>query len=369
MLTDKFSRWFMRSVPNFGLDFSSEMPVALGTDIGLAREENQDRLAMLRVSANSSASSSFVAVALADGMGGMLDGSECAARTLGAFFNALIRNRQRPPEERLVLASDAANEAVHQYSNGNGGATLSVFLFDADNRAFTVNVGDSRIYATKEKGLEEGVIRLTVDDSLEEAVGGHGTELLQFIGMGEGLVPHVSVVPKGVDKIVITSDGVHFVSHSLLSDILVHTDNQRKTVEELLTVAKWRGGPDNASVAAVLMEELLKSLTLSHESGIELRDPFGTLHVMWVKPEHQDTKEPVVVPADPSESSEHPLDKPARKPTQRRRAASKKPRKSKKDTAKNKPTQSNLDEDPQMSIDVGPIVNPSTKEGTDSDNS
>ena len=143
----------MRVAPNFGVNSINEMPIALGSDIGLERKENQDRLAMLRVNANSS-TSTHVVVALADGMGGMHDGSGCAARTLGAFFNALIRYRQKAPEDRLLLAANAANEVVYQYSNGNGGSTLSAVLFGVDNRAFTVNVGDSRIYATKESSLE-----------------------------------------------------------------------------------------------------------------------------------------------------------------------------------------------------------------------
>jgi len=361
MLTEKFSLWLTRTVPNFGINSICELPIALGSDIGLAREENQDKVAVMRINAHSSTSSHFV-VALADGMGGMRDGSECAARTLGAFFNALIRYRQKPPEDRLLLAANAANEVVYQYSHANGGATLSAVLFAADNRVFTLNVGDSRIFATMENSREEGIRRLTVDDSLEEAVGGHGRDLLQFIGMGEGLIPHISTAPEGIEKIVITSDGVHFVSQALLSDILINASSQNETVEQLLTVAKWRGGPDNASVAAVLTQGLLKPSTLSQGSGIEIWDPFGTLQIMWNRQEFPDAKEPVVMLGDNSEPLESPLDIPDSHPIQSRRATNKKPRNTKKGKAKKKSKQPSLDQGPQIEIVIGPVIDSPTKE-------
>jgi serine/threonine protein phosphatase PrpC len=369
MLTDKISRWLMRTVPNFGCYLNSEMPIALGSDIGLTRKENQDRLGILRVNSNSSNGRSFVAVALADGMGGMCDGSECAARTLGAFFNALILYRKKSPDDRLSFAAKAANDAVHQYSNANGGATLSAVLFDTGNKVFTVNVGDSRIYAVNRNNPESEVARLTVDDSLEEAVGGHGRELLQFIGMGEGLIPHVSAVPESIDKIAITSDGVHFLSHALLSDILIHTASQVETAEQLLTVAKWRGGPDNASIAVVSKDGLLKHLNLNHESGVEVWDPFGTLQVMWLKQESPEPVENVVLSNDGNESPKSQLEKPAPDSTSPKKTIYKKPSNEKKDKMGKKSRQKKLDQDPQIEIVIETTTNSSAKDGMDSDNS
>ncbi len=355
MLTEKLSQWLMRSVPDFGISSICDVPITLGSDIGLTREENQDRVAMLRVNATSS-NPHFVVVALADGMGGMSDGSECAARTLGTFFNALIHYRQEDPETRLLLAANEANEVVYQYSNANGGATLSAVLFEADHRAFTVNIGDSRIYATNNNKLEEGILRLTVDDSLEEAVGGHGKELLQFIGMGEGLIPHISAVPEDVDKIVITSDGVHFISHPLLSDILIHTHSENEAAEQLLTVAKWRGGADNASVASILTKGVLKSITHSYGSSIEVWDPFGSMQVTWVKQESIVTKEPVVVPKEKTPKPEDELDKPDSLQKKARKVTKKKPRNYKKRKVKKKEKQLDLEQPPQIEIDIEPII-------------
>ena len=280
MLNDRLIRWFSRTTEESGGNFTTDMPVFLASDIGLVREENQDRVALMRVN---SSTKPFVVIALVDGMGGMRNGSECAVRTMSAFLNAIIRNRQLAPRDRLEVAANTANDTVYEYSKGRGGATLSAILVSTEHTAVTLNVGDSRIYATVDENSKSRVARLTVDDSLEEVVGGQGKELLQFIGMGEGLKSHIKDVPNNVKRLLITSDGIHFVRHETLSDVLLSTIPLQELAENLITLAKWGGAPDNASLAVTLLPELIQSLSVSEETGIEIWDPFSTLHVMWIK--------------------------------------------------------------------------------------
>jgi serine/threonine protein phosphatase PrpC len=237
----------------------------------------------MRVNTMSAKSQTFVAVAVADGMGGMQDGAECATRTIAAFFNTLIRYRHQPPEERLKIATETANSMVSEFSGGKGGATLSALIVTADQGVWTVNVGDSRIYAAGPGGSNGLVSRLTVDDSLAEAVGGHGRDLLQFIGMGLGIKPHVKQVPADLDRILITSDGVHFISQDSLSDIFLSTNENSNVASRLLSFVKWRGAHDNASLALVNISELISLLPTVEETGIEIWDAFSGLHVMWLK--------------------------------------------------------------------------------------
>jgi serine/threonine protein phosphatase PrpC len=283
MLNDRLVRWLSRRVSNFGLNSLEGMPIALGTDIGLVRTENQDRVAVMRVNTMSALSQTFVVVAVADGMGGMKDGAECATRTIAAFFNTLIRYRHQPPEERLKVAAETANSMVSEFSGGKGGATLSALVVTADQGVWTVNVGDSRIYAAGPGGLNGLVTRLTVDDSLAEAVGGHGRDLLQFIGMGLGIKPHIRQAPADLDRILITSDGVHFISPDTLSDIFLSTSENATVVSRLLSFVNWQGAHDNATLAVVNLSELLSLLPTVEETGIEVWDAFSGLHVMWLK--------------------------------------------------------------------------------------
>lgn len=280
MLNDRLVRWFSRTTKESGGNLATGMPVFLASDIGLVREENQDRVALMRVN---SFTRPFVVLALVDGMGGMRNGSECAVLTMSAFLNAIIRYRQLVPRDRLEAAANAANDTVYEYSKGRGGATLSALLVSTDQTAVTLNVGDSRVYATVDDNSKSRVARLTVDDSLEEAVGGQGKELLQFIGMGEGLKAHIKDVPNDAKRLLITSDGIHFVRQESLSDVLLSTISLQELAANLITLSKWGGAPDNASLAVTLLPELIQSLSASEETGIEIWDPFSTLHIMWLK--------------------------------------------------------------------------------------
>jgi serine/threonine protein phosphatase PrpC len=285
MLNEKLLKWQSHLGADRSVNSSTGMPIVLGTDRGLIRGENQDRVAVMRVNSMAGSNSPFVVIALVDGMGGMVDGNECAIKTVASFLNANIRFRHEKPEERLRFAAEVANEFVFKFSRGKGGATLSALLVTADGRAVTLNVGDSRIYASLGTGDTAVVKRLTVDDSLEEIVGGSGKELLQFIGMGDGLRPHIDEVPPHVQRLLLTSDGIHFVKNETLCEILLNAKAEQDVIEELLDLAKRRGSPDNATLSVVCLSKLRKSLLEIDETGIQFWDPFGALQVLWLKQE------------------------------------------------------------------------------------
>ncbi|CAG9170365.1 PP2C family protein-serine/threonine phosphatase [Cupriavidus pinatubonensis] len=279
MLRDQLLRWLSRTVPDKGNNVSASIPIVLATDVGLERTENQDRVAAMRVDSRSGKRNGFSVVALADGMGGMVDGTSCAVQALANFFNHLATEVSSTAEGLLEDAANAANIGVYQQFRGKGGATLSAVLFTDDRKVLLVNVGDSRIYAMSD--ADPAVVsRLTVDDSLEEFVGGHGRELLQFIGMGEGLKPHVKNVDKDVKRVLITSDGVHFVSHETLVDVFSKAPDAYRAAERLAALARWCGAPDNASLAIVNIPEVAQCFEGRQDSGVELWDAFGSIKII-----------------------------------------------------------------------------------------
>jgi len=286
MLTDTLIRWFSRPTPARGAGNFWDMPVALHTYIGMVRDENQDRVAAMRVNATSSTGKPFLVIAIADGMGGLRDGGQCATLALSAFFNTVIQLRHSAPKDRMLMAANAANLSVHEFSGGRGGSTLSAILVSIDDDPIGINIGDSRIYATVPENQETTVIRLTVDDSLKEAVGGDGTELLQFVGMGEGLIPHICQIPNDATRILITSDGIHFVRHESLCDVLLHTRDRSELADRLITLATWSGAPDNASLAISNLPELIQALATDRVTAVEIWDAFSALHILWRNPEN-----------------------------------------------------------------------------------
>ncbi len=276
---DTVANWLSRAVPDRAQNQCFDLPAILATDIGLQREENQDRVAALRLSARQS-SQPIIAVVVADGMGGMRDGAKCATLAVSSFFHALVRHRHQGLEQRAAAAAAHANDAVYAFAGGRGGATLSALLFDTGAPPVIINLGDSRIYACG-KGVK--VERLTVDDSLEEAVGGHGRDLLQFVGMGAGIKPHIRTVPSHVSELALTTDGIHYIEADTLASVLYHASDPKAAVDRLSALARWCGGHDNASLALVDLKALSSPATRNQEGGIQVWDPFGTMAISWLR--------------------------------------------------------------------------------------
>lgn len=271
--------WLSRAVPERAVTQCFDLPAALATDIGLQRSENQDRVAAIRINAKNTSSRALVAIAVADGMGGMRDGAKCATLALSSFFYALNLHRGHEIERRAKEAIAHANNAVFGFAGGRGGATLSAVLLDHELRPFIVHLGDSRVYSF---GGGAKVERLTTDDSLAEAVGGHGRDLLQFVGMGEGIQPHVAPISASIQQVAITTDGIHFIESATLESVLSHATGLKSASERLAAIARWCGGPDNASFALVNLQLLMQEIHIDSENGTQLWDPFGSMTTMWI---------------------------------------------------------------------------------------
>ena len=278
-LQNRLYNWLMRKTANSALRRTGELPLAIGSDIGLVRTENQDRVAVLRMELEQG--HSFTVAALSDGMGGMAEGSACASLSIASFFAACIQNKIFPIEERLIFAAQAANRAVHAIHHGRGGATLSAVLYDSNSGMVGVNVGDSRIYAYQDNKLEQVTVDDTMSGLLFKVKDGtqHGNELLQYIGMGDGLEPHV-VFPSPDNAIFLTSDGLHFIEKQVMQMVMQTAKDSAIVVRRLLDIAKWCGGHDNASVIGI--KPFPSQLQLLKDPEIvQVWDPFGDLQIIF----------------------------------------------------------------------------------------
>jgi len=285
MLEQIIERWLSKPASSSrGIHSVADFPMVLATDLGLKRNENQDRIAALRVHGGHPSSKSFTCVAVCDGMGGMSNGSACATLTLASFLSALVYNRHTPPLDRLNTAARFANQKVFDFAAGKGGATLSAVLLEAGD-AYSANVGDSRIYFEAAEGNERRLQRATVDDNLAEAFGGNGRELVQFVGIGEGISPHVSSLSKHAESFIITTDGAHFIDEGIFSTIFLNSSTVLQAVERLVAVARWLGGPDNATLAAFKRDLLHQAPAPIEEAIIELWGAFDSLQLMSMPPD------------------------------------------------------------------------------------
>lgn len=255
MIQKHLLRWLSQNRSPRAVRNVSEAGVILASDRGLKRDDNQDRIAAMRYSGKRSA---FLCFAVADGMGGLRDGAECAEITVAAFFDALVTMAAKAPWDRLDQAVRHANSEVYLSKGGSGGSTLSAILVESEFEIYSANIGDSRIYV--ERDIDGNRLsRVTVDDSLEEAFGGQGRDLLQFVGIGKGLKPHIDKIEPAVRSIAITTDGIHFLESSLLESIYLRAPDRRSAADRLLALSRWFGGPDNASIAIVSPSFIMSS--------------------------------------------------------------------------------------------------------------
>jgi PPM family protein phosphatase len=278
----KLAAWFMRRTAPSGVRRVAPLKGAVASDIGSVRDENQDRVALVRGCDRSG--DAFILAALADGIGGMKKGGECAAVTLATFIESIVTDAllSSDPRDWLARGAYSANRAVHARHIGDGGSTLVAVLLAKGRPPLWLSIGDSRVFQAGDGKLHQ----LSRDDTLEGQLGkpneGRRPDLLQFVGIGDVLEPHIEVISGVGGTILLTTDGVHFIDADYLAKVVHHAPDLGLCARRLTELAKLLGGPDNASVAALSLDALAAIDAETYLDGsYEVWDPFGDLQVIF----------------------------------------------------------------------------------------
>ncbi|MDH0850466.1 protein phosphatase 2C domain-containing protein [Delftia tsuruhatensis] len=273
--------WFRRKTANGGMNRAPSLAAAVATDIGLVRDENQDRVAIARGS--DALGSEYVVLALADGIGGLSRGADCAALTLASFLASIHFDSRNvgDPKAWLHTAAMRANLRVHREMRGTGGSTLVAALVSAERRVHWLSVGDSRVFVARRTEMAQ----ISVDDTIAGQLGRPAdsgldqSNLLQFIGIGSQLEPHVDEISYPAPGVLaLTSDGVHFLDPKWMGMLIARAPEVGQAARRLVENAKWCGGPDNASVALMsFSEQLAIPMAGAPSSVLQIWDPFSDL--------------------------------------------------------------------------------------------
>lgn len=276
--------WLRRKTTNGGMRRAPSFAAAVATDIGLVRDENQDRVAIVRGS--DALGSEYVVLALADGIGGLSRGADCAALTLASFFASIHFDSQNVGDQKawLYTAAMRANVRVHREMRGTGGSTLVAALVSAERRIHWLSVGDSRVHVARRAEMAQ----ISVDDTIAGQLGRPAdsnldkSNLLQFIGIGSPLEPHVDEISCPAPGVLaLTSDGVHFLDPKWMGMLIARAPDVGQAAKRLVETAKWCGGPDNASVALMsFSEQLAIPMAGAPSSVLQIWDPFSDLTLM-----------------------------------------------------------------------------------------
>lgn len=236
------------------------------TDIGLMRSENQDRVWTGVLGDNEA-----VAVILCDGMGGEKAGS-CASQMTVDFMAERIQKGFRPNISRnfirnlLITSVTAANSLVYDKSRSDeskhGMGTTCVAAVIYNQRAYIINVGDSRAYHIFDDNMQQitkdhTYIRRLIErgEITEEAAKTHPerNKITRAVGADYSITPDYFELDLEEGHILLfCSDGLSsYGDDAEIAEIVVNNPIN-KGCDLLIDYALRNGGRDNVTVALAL---------------------------------------------------------------------------------------------------------------------
>lgn len=245
---------------------SYEIMAHLMTDRGCVREVNEDSGRWVRPGDPETLSTKGLLFVVADGMGGHTAGELASSLAVDEICRSYYSSSDDPLSSLKRAFSDA-NEKIYDMARERaelqGMGTTCTALALASGSAFAAHVGDSRMYL-----LRDGEIYLmTVDHSavmelvkeglltLEEAR--HHPDknvIVRALGVHDAVEvtswDHPFPVRAG-DQFLLCSDGLYdLIEDREIRDELLASDAQ-SACENLIRLAKERGGHDNITVSVV----------------------------------------------------------------------------------------------------------------------
>jgi serine/threonine protein phosphatase PrpC len=247
----------------------------VNSDVGRLRQNNQDAVfTFFGTHISAEDRPDFGMFAVADGMGGHMEGEKASAITTRVIGERLIeelylkmilspRNAEDRPiisevlEQAILRANDAVTEQVP-----DGGTTLTACVVMGDI-VYVGHVGDSRAYLIANNSIEQItrdhslVQRLIELDQLTPEEAAHHQQknvLYRAIGQSDNLEVDAVTrrLPPG-SRLLICSDGLWGqVNDMMLLETVRNAKSPQEAVDKLIMVANERGGPDN--ISAILIQ-------------------------------------------------------------------------------------------------------------------
>jgi serine/threonine protein phosphatase PrpC len=247
------------------IEMSTSLRVAGRTDVGRARQQNEDAFVIADLgdptrtwNGEVDVTGHRVLLAVSDGMGGHQAGEVASALVIQTVMASLAASAAEAPDRALELAVLQANQVVRaaaiQQNKQGMGATLTAILIDGQD-AWIAEVGDSRAYLWRDGQLRQ----LTRDQSLVQMLVDSGAltadqaktsprknVILQAIGTAPTLTAAiVRLSLRRGDRLLICCDGLsNEVAEAELTTLLAEPDPVAAS-ERAIDLANAHGGSDN----------------------------------------------------------------------------------------------------------------------------
>lgn len=246
----------------------------VNSDVGRQRSNNQDAaITFFTTHVSSEERADFGIFAVADGMGGHLEGEKASAIATRVASQYIMKKLymdviMAPKEAERPIISEVVSEAIQKANEEvsiqipEGGTTLTTVVIIGDI-AYIGHVGDSRAYLVTNDNIEQItrdhslVQRLIELDQLTPEEAQHHSQknvLYRAIGQSENLEVDAITrrLPPGT-RLLICSDGLWgLVNDIQLHEIVRSARTPQEAVDKMIVAANERGGPDN--ITAVLIQ-------------------------------------------------------------------------------------------------------------------
>ena len=239
------------------------------SDKGAVRDNNEDAYLLNRTVFSETQSecdvkAPFIA-AVADGVGGEASG-EIASRMALKLLSAVRFSKRVDMHTKVMTIHSKLKKygAVHDASS-NMQTTLCALAVDENERAYIVNVGDSRIYRCREGSIRQ----LSRDQSLVQMLYEQGSiamhekknhaqrnVIFPVLGnIADEPEPCITEIEGGIckgDVIIVCTDGLHdYLTLGEFEEILAMPMHLSKRLRRLVDAAMENGSTDNITVVGI----------------------------------------------------------------------------------------------------------------------
>lgn len=245
--------------------------VASLTDVGCQRENNEDSLSYWEPKSEAEFRQKGRLAVVADGMGGYEGGQEASRMAVETVQDVFDQEPPSDPRGALLKGFKTAHERIRKFADEHpelqGMGTTCTALALNDLHLYFAHVGDSRLYLVR----GDSILRLTRDHSYvgklvesgvlrSEEAERHPQRHILTAALGAGPEIEAEAPPSPVrlesgDTLVLCTDGLWSLVHEAEILDVVSRLGASAACQELVRLARERGGPDNITVQILRMSD------------------------------------------------------------------------------------------------------------------
>jgi|ERR1700722_10720292 protein phosphatase len=240
------------------------------TDIGCARENNEDYYGYAEPESDSEFDLRGRLIVIADGMGGHEGGQVASGLAVDALREVFLEGPPGDPSTVLASAFRNAHASIHEHAllhpelRGMGTTCTAALL--RDGLLTYGHVGDSRLYLLREGTIasltrDHSYVQQLVDGGVitpEQAKTHPGRNILtSALGADSGVqadLPEAAIPLQPADVLLMCTDGLHGMVNDDEMGAIASQNTPREACQQLVDLAKSRGGPDNITLQIVRID-------------------------------------------------------------------------------------------------------------------